>query len=222
MVRAIAVAIDSVERSVEGVSAMFSVDNDDDVAPLGPTNVVATSIDAVNPVFMDNGDGTYTVGGLVDKYDTEDDSPTKVKPPVVTFTITPTAARKTYASVKLLTSLPEGAIIGDITETAEDSGVFTVTINVGILMDDDDFVHNNVYLAPEGEVYTFQVHALAYDKAMPYDDVTAADAMFLKYGNVQADTYDGDEITVNVENTYQTRSGCDCNQRCKFRRNGKS
>ena len=214
MVRATAVATDGVERSVEGVTAMFSVDNDDDVAPLGPTNVVATSIDAVDPVFVDNGDGTYTVGGLVDKYDPE------VNSPVVTFTITPTAVRKTYASVKLLTTLPEGAIIGDITETAEGSGVFTVTIDVGTLMDDDDFVYNDRYIEdsyfenpeelvynPKGEVFTFQLHALAYDKAMPYDDVTAADAMFLEYGNIQADDYDGDEITVNVENTYRPDPG---------------
>ena len=214
MVRATAVATDGVERSVEGVTAMFSVDNDDDVAPLGPTNVVATSIDAVDPVFVDNGDGTYTVGGLVDKYDLE------VNSPVVTFTITPTAVRKTYASVKLLTTLPEGAIIGDITETAEGSGVFAVTIDVGTLMDDDDFVYNDRYIEdsyfenpeelvynPKGEVFTFQLHALAYDKAMPYDDVTAADAMFLEYGNIQADDYDGDEITVNVENTYRPDPG---------------
>ncbi len=214
MVRATAVATDGVERSVEGVTAMFSVDNDDDVAPLGPTNVVATSIDAVDPVFVDNGDGTYTVGGLVDKYDPE------VNSPVVTFTITPTAVRKTYASVKLLTTLPEGAIIGEITETAEGSGVFTVTVDVGTLMDDDDFVYNDRYIEdsyfenpeelvynPKGEVFTFQLHALAYDKAMPYDDVTAVDAMFLEYGNIQADDYDGDEITVNVENTYRPDPG---------------
>jgi hypothetical protein len=214
MVRAIAVATDGVERGVEGVTAMFSVDNDDDVAPLGPTNVVATSIDAVEPIFVDNGDGTYTVGGLVDKYDPE------VNSPVVTFTITPTAARKTYASVKLLTTLPEGAIIGEITETAEGSGIFTVTIDVGTLMDDDELVHNNRYIEdtyienpdelvynPKGEVFTFQLHALAYDKAMPYDDVTAADAMFLEYGNVQADDYEGDEIMVNVENSYRPDPG---------------
>ena len=214
MVRAIAVATDGVERGVEGVTAMFSVDNDDDVAPLGPTNVVATSIDAVEPIFVDNGDGTYTVGGLVDKYDPE------VNSPVVAFTITPTAARKTYASVKLLTTLPEGAIIGEITETAEGSGIFTVTIDVGTLMDDDELVHNNRYIEdtyienpdelvynPKGEVFTFQLHALAYDKAMPYDDVTAADAMFLEYGNVQADDYEGDEIMVNVENSYRPDPG---------------
>ena len=53
----------------EDYTEMFSVDNDDDVAPLGPTNVVATSIDGMYTVFEDNGDGTYNVGGLVDKYE---------------------------------------------------------------------------------------------------------------------------------------------------------
>ena len=198
----------------EDYTEMFSVDNDDDVEPLGPTNVVATSIDGMYTVFEDNGDGTYNVGGLVDKYDPEVSSPT------VTFTLTPTAARNTYHSVKLLTTLPEGAIISEITETEEGSGVFTVTIDVGTLMDADEFVHNDRYLEdayidnpsefiynPKGEVFTFQLYALAYDKAMPYDDVTAADAMFMEYGNIQTNDYEGDEITVNVQNSYRYDPG---------------
>ncbi len=198
----------------ENYTEMFSVDNDDDVAPLGPTNVVATSIEATDAIFTDNGDGTYTVGGLVDKYDPEVNSPT------VTFIITPTAVRKTYHSVKLLTTLPEGAIISEITETQEGGGVFTVTIDVGTLMDADGLVHTNRYLEdvyvgnpnefihnPKGEVFTFQLHALAYDKATPYDDVTNADAMFLEYGNIQADNYDDDEITVSVQNSYRYDPG---------------
>ena len=52
-----------------GATAMFSVDNDDDVAPLGPTNVSVTNVEATGSVFEDAGDGSYTVGGLVDKYD---------------------------------------------------------------------------------------------------------------------------------------------------------
>ncbi|MYF97803.1 hypothetical protein F4212_01515 [Candidatus Poribacteria bacterium] len=200
----------------ETYTEMFSVDNDDDVTPLGPTNVEVTSVDAMYPVFEDNGDGSYTVGGLVDKYDHE------VSSPVITLTLTPTAERNTYASVKLLTSLPEGAIIGDITETAEGSGVFTVTIDVGTLMDDDDPAnsYNDRYLEdsyhenpmefiynPKGEVFMFTVHALAYDKAMPYDDVTAADEVFLEYGNIQADEYEDDEITVSVQNSYRPDPG---------------
>ncbi|RKU11676.1 hypothetical protein C6501_12410 [Candidatus Poribacteria bacterium] len=188
----------------------FSLDNVDDVGPLGPTNIVATSINAVDMVFEDHGDGTYKVGGLVDKYDPE------VNSPVVTFTITPTAKRNTYASVQLLHDLPEGAIIGAITET--EVGVFTVTVDVGTLMDDYDFVHNNTYMEdarienadkniynPKGKVFEFKLHALAYDADMEG-----------KMQNVQThdrdaegqiiDTVDN-KITVNVQNTYRPDPG---------------
>ena len=200
----------------EDYTEMFSVDNDDDVAPLGPTNVEVTSVDAVDAVFMTDDDGNVVVGGLVDKYDHE------VSSPVITLTLTPTAERNTYASVKLLTDLPEGAIIGDITETAEGSGVFTVTVDVGTLMDDDDPAnsYNDRYLEdiyhenpmefiynPKGEAFMFTVHALAYDKAEPYDDVTAADEVFLEYGNIQADEYEDDEVTVSVQNSYRPDPG---------------
>ncbi len=222
MVRAYAVDAEGNDISPvlmgEDYTEQFSVDNDDDVAPLGPTKVVVTGVhpDTTDPVFIDNGDGTYTVGGLVDKYDPN------VKSPVITLTLTPTADRHTYkdGGVKLLTTLPEGAIISDIVETAEGSGVFTVTIDVGTLMDDDEEVYNDKYLQnhskdphdlmynpTEADVYSFQVHALAYDNAEPYDDVTAADEMFLEYGNIQADDYEDDEITINVENTYRPDPG---------------
>ncbi|MCE2399802.1 hypothetical protein J4G08_02815 [Candidatus Poribacteria bacterium] len=187
----------------------FSLDNVDDVGPLGPTNIVATMTDAYEDtsVFIDNGDGTYTVGGLVDKYDPE------VNSPVVTFTITPTAARKTYASVKLLTTLPEDAIIGDITETAEGSGVFTVTIDVGTLMDADELVYNDRYIEdsyienseelfenPKGGVFTFQVHALAYDADMNDQTHDRAES-----GEI-IDTVEN-KTTVNVMNSYRHDPG---------------
>ena len=187
----------------------FSLDNVDDVGPLGPTNIVATMTDAYEDtsVFIDNGDGTYTVGGLVDKYDPE------VNSPVVTFTITPTAARNTYASVKLLTTLPEDAIIGDITETAEGSGVFTVTIDVGTLMDADELVYNDRYIEdsyienseelfenPKGGVFTFQVHALAYDADMNDQTHDRAES-----GEI-IDTVEN-KTTVNVMNSYRHDPG---------------
>ena len=214
MVRAYAVGDDGsdISDAVEGemYTDTFSVDNDDDVAPLGPTNVVVSSVDAMDSVFVDNGDGTYTVGGLTDKYDPNVDSP------VITLTLKPEAARGTYAGVKLITSLPEDAIIGEVTETAEGSGEFTVTIDIGTLMDADESAYNDRYLQDpddlvynptEDEVYTFTAHALAYDKAAAYDDATAADDMFLTYGNIQADDYDDDEITVNVQNSYRPDPG---------------
>ncbi|CAI8009154.1 hypothetical protein GBAR_LOCUS6198 [Geodia barretti] len=73
-------------------TAMFSVDNDDDVAPLGPTNVSVTNVEATGSVFEDAGDGSYTVGGLVDKYDeaVNDEavnSPYRPVPQVLAFTV---------------------------------------------------------------------------------------------------------------------------------------
>ena len=77
--------------SPEGVTAEFSVDNDDDVAPLGPTAIILVE-DLEGVIFPDE-DGTYTVGAIVD--------PT-VESPVAIFTTAPTADPKTYSSVKLV------------------------------------------------------------------------------------------------------------------------
>ena len=74
------------EWSSDATAEMFSLDNVDDVAPLGPTNVSVTGVMATdNSVFEDAGAGSYTVGGLVDKYDDA------VNSPVATFTVEPTA-----------------------------------------------------------------------------------------------------------------------------------
>ncbi len=157
---------------IPGVQAMFSVDNVDDVAPLGPTNISVTSVEGTDSTFETAGDGSYTVGGLVDKYDEE------VPSPVATLTIEPTADRTTYMSVRLVTDV-EGLVIGEVTETAENSGVFTVTVDVGTLADGETYLENGTYM----------FHALAYDEA----------------GNVQADASetDGSKISVTVENTYR-------------------
>ena len=155
---------------IPGVQAMFSVDNVDDVAPLGPTNVSVTSVEATDSVFEDAGDGSYTVGGLVDKYDDA------VSSPMATLTIEPMAERKTYASVRLLTDA-EGIVIGDVTETAEGSGVFMITIDVGTLADGETYLENGTYM----------FHALAFDE----------------FGNEQEDMSetDGSKISVTVTNT---------------------
>ena len=157
---------------IPGVQAMFSVDNVDDVAPLGPTNVSVTSVDATDSVFETAEDGSSTVGGLVDKYDAE------VASPVATLTVEPTAARNTYESVRLVPDA-EGLLIGEVTETAEGSGVFTVTVDVGTLADGETYVENGTYM----------FHALAADAA----------------GNEQADESDtdGSKISVTVENSYR-------------------
>ena len=157
---------------IPGVQAMFSVDNVDDVAPLGPTNISVTSVEATDSVSETAEDGSYTVGGLVDKYDDT------VSSPVATLTVTPTADRKTYKSVKLVTDA-EGVLIGDATETAEGSGVFEITVDVGTLADGETYLENGTYM----------FHALAFDEV----------------GNEQADMSetDGTRISVTVENTYR-------------------
>ncbi len=133
-----AVAIDASETEWgSDATAMFSVDNDDDVAPLGPTNI--TAVATVAGAVSANDDGSYTVGGLVDIYDDT------VESPVATFTIEPTAARNTYATAQLLTDA-EGLSIGEPTETAEGSGAFELTVDVGAL-----------------ENGTYMFHALAVD-----------------------------------------------------------
>ena len=138
---------------IPGVEARFSVDNVDDVQdrirrperperdttpPIGPTRVSVTKVDATDSVLEDHGGGSYTVGGLVDKYDAT------VSSPVVTFTIKPTAARSTYSSVRLLTDA-KGLAIRTPTETGG-RGVFTVAVDIGPLA--------------EG---TYMFHALARD-----------------------------------------------------------
>ena len=151
---------------------MFSVDNVDDVAPLGPTNVSVTSVEATDSVFETAEDGSYTVGGLVDKYDDA------VSSPVATFTLKPTADRKTYKSVRFVTDI-ENLVVGDATETAEGSGIFEVTVDVGTLADSETYLENGTYM----------FHALAFDE----------------FGNEQADESetDGTRISVTVENSYR-------------------
>ena len=145
---------------IPGVEAKFSVDN------IGPTNIdaVATADGAVEA----NEDGSYTVGGLVDKYDEA------VESPMVTFTIKPVSYMGTYTSVMLVTDA-EGASIGEATETAEGSGVFEITVDVGILAD-GEYLENGTYM----------FHAVAVDAE----------------GSEVPET-DGAKISVNVENTYR-------------------
>ena len=182
----------------------FSVDNVDDVAPLGQ-NMITVSQDGME--VTPNEDGSFDVGGLVDKYDPEVDSP------VITLMISPGAKRDTYETVNLYTSLPEGAIVGDVAETAADSGKFAVTVDVGTLMDEDGLVHNDRYLEdvyhenlaefiynPKSNVFSFTVYALSEDETgneQVKDDILNADLS----------TTTAHEITINVQNTYRDDPG---------------
>ena len=169
---------------IPGVQAMFSVDNVDDVAPEGPTKISVTAVDGVNSFLETAEDGSYTVGGLVDKYDEE------VASPVATLTIEPTARRETYESVTLVTDV-EGLVVGDVTETAESSGVFEVTIfqvkiDVGTLADGETYLENDTYM----------FHALTYDGSLDGPDE--------QYGNIQEDK---SEISVTVANARRPPPG---------------
>ena len=119
VVRAIAVsAVDGSETaSGIGVKSTFSLDNDDDVAPLGPTNIVAVA-DVADAIDAD-ADGNYTVGGIVH---------VTVPTPIATYTVEPTADPSTYASVKLV------QVDADGNETMIDGevGVWDVTTDVDV------------------------------------------------------------------------------------------
>ena len=119
VVRAIAVsAVDGSETaSGIGVKSTFSLDNVDDVAPLGPTNIVAVA-DVAGAIDAD-ADGNYTVGGIVDE---------TVPSPIATYTIEPTADPSTYASVKLVQVDADGG------ETMIDGevGVLDITTDVDV------------------------------------------------------------------------------------------
>ena len=174
MIRATASATadGSANLSADGITAMFSVDNTDDVAPLGPTNVTVTNVEATDSVFETAEDGSYTVGGLVDKYDEA------IVSPVATFTLKPKADRSTYKSVRFVTDI-ENLVVSDVTETAEGSGEFTVTVDIGTLADKTTYLENGTYM----------FHALAFDDADP--------------ANVQADMIDESTISVTVQNSYR-------------------
>ena len=145
---------------IDGVEAKFSVDNID------RTDITAVA-DAEGAVEA-NEDGSYSVGGLVDKYDDT------VESPRVTFTIKPVSYRGSYASVMLITDA-EGVSLREASETAEDSGVFEITVDVGILAD-GEYLDNGTYM----------FHAVAVD---------AEDS--------EVPETDGAKISVNVENNYR-------------------
>ena len=133
MVRAILSVNGTEIMSPAGVTATFSVDNVDDVAPLGPTAILLVE-DAAGEIIPDEA-GAYTVGGIVDD---------SVDAPVATFTIQPTAAADTYASVRLVQTAADGTV----TEIDGETGEMAITVEVG---------------AVENAQYGF--HALAVDAA---------------------------------------------------------
>ena len=132
-VRAVAIGDDGTEWP-STLTARFSVDNVDDVPPVGPTNIAAVA-DADGPVEA-NEDGSYTVGGLIDGYDET------VTALIAKLTVEPTAQATTYDSVNLIQTDPAG----NETTTEGSSGQLEFTVNVGEL-----------------ENGTYMFHALAID-----------------------------------------------------------
>ncbi len=118
-VRAFAIASDGSETvSALGVTAKLSVDNVDDVGPVGPTLILLVE-DAAGLIAPDE-NGIYTVGGIVD--DT-------VEAPIATFTIQPTAVKSTYSSVKLVQTASDGTV----TEITAEAGSLKVTVELSKL-----------------------------------------------------------------------------------------
>ena len=126
---ATAIAVTSGAEEVPGrpgAKTYLSVDNVDDVGPLGPTNIVAVA-DVAGAIDAD-ADGNYTVGGIVDE---------TVQSPIATYTTEPAADPSTYASVKLV------QVDADGTETVIDGevGVLDITTDVGMLANGAYMLH---------------------------------------------------------------------------------
>ena len=134
-VRAVAIGVDGTEWPSD-LTARFSVDNVDDVPPVGPTNIISVA-DADEPIEA-NEDGSYTVGGLIDKYDET------LVSPIAKFTVQPTAQPATYDSVNLVQTDADGTE----TSTQGSSGQLEFTVDVG-----------------KFENGTYMFHALAVDAA---------------------------------------------------------
>ena len=132
-VRAVAIGVDGTEWP-SNFTVRFSVDNVDDVPPVGPTNIISVA-DADGPVEA-NEDGSYTVGGLIDEYDAT------LASLIAKFTVQPTAQPATYNSAYLVQTDPDG------TEIATEGrwGQLEFAVDVGAL-----------------ENGTYMFHALAVD-----------------------------------------------------------
>ncbi len=127
MVTAVAMTSGGEERAGRpGAKTHLSVDNVDDVAPLGPTTIVAVA-DVAGAIEAD-ADGNYTVGGIVDE---------TVPSPIATYTAEPTADPSTYASIQLV------QVDADGNETMIDGevGMLDVTTDVGMLGNGAYMIH---------------------------------------------------------------------------------
>ena len=127
MVTAIAITSGAEEVPGQpGAKTYLSVDNVDDVAPLGPTTIIAVA-DVAGAIEAD-ADGNYTVGGIVDE---------TVESPIAILTVEPTADPSTYSRVQLI------QVDADGNETVIDgeAGMLDITTDVGMLENGAYMIH---------------------------------------------------------------------------------
>ena len=157
-VRAVAIGADGTVWPSH-LTARFSVDNVDDVPPIGPTNII-TVADADGPIEA-NEDGSYTVGGLIDEYDETG------APPIVKFTVQPTAQSVTYDSVHLVQTDADG--IETFTESRW--GQLEFTVDVGEL-ENATYMFHALAVDADGNIQTdaspkITVHVENYERPAP-------------------------------------------------------
>ncbi len=142
MLRAVAIDANGSEIvSSEEVIQKFSVDNDDDVAPLGPTEIIEVAI----PENMTPTDENIT-------YTTRRTEPTST---IAEFITQPKAAKNTYSSVQLIRTNPD--------ETQDKcSGGLNVKTGIGGETTDSSYKVTFDISSLENGVYAF--HALAVDE----------------------------------------------------------
>ena len=157
-VRAVAIGVDGTQWP-SNLTVRFSVDNVDDVPPVGPTNIISVA-DADGPVEA-NEDGSYTVGGLIDKYDET------LTSPIATFTVQPTAQPATYDSVYLVQTDSDGTEAS----TQGSSGQLEFTVDVGTL-ENGTYMFYALTVDAEGNIQTdlspkITVHIENYERPAP-------------------------------------------------------
>ncbi len=140
IVTATAMTDDGEMPAPDTVKSRLSVDNIDDVGPLGPTNIIAVThvaegVEPQEPIVA-NEDGSYTVGGILDP---------AVASPMAMLTIEPTADPMTYRGGKV--RLVQTDADGTQTPVDSESGVLEAPIV-------------DISMLPNG---TYMFHALLLD-----------------------------------------------------------
>ena len=118
-----------------------------------------------------------------------------VASPTITLTITPSAERITYDSVQLISTL-ENTVISEVKETEENSGVWEITVDIGMQTDPETGAETYV----PNDAYMF--HALAIDE---FDNLQSQSLD--ENDELINSEEDGTKITVNVDNRRRPAPG---------------